>query len=87
MLNRCVYVLVQRARRRQLEARIAELESSGKSDEAHEAHYKPRWFEVVDDPLTGVPMHKFKGGYWEAKASGKWPSDLLDLWSAGKEEN
>ena len=81
----CVSISIQRARRRQREAHIAELESGGRTDEAVAARYQPRWFEAVDDELSGRVIHKYRGGYWEAKEGQQWPDDMLDLWSAAEQ--
>jgi len=41
---------------------------------------KPKWFCEEDDPLSGEKYFKYLGGYWEAKDSGNWPSDLEDIY-------
>ena len=33
--------------------------------------YAPRWFELIKEPDTGHELYLYKGGYWEAKAAGK----------------
>jgi len=60
----------QRGRRRQMEA----------SKEI----WEPIWFrKQQDDKVQGRLMHVYKGGYWEAKESGKWPERLPDLYATG----
>ena len=58
----------QRARRR---TREAEAESAKKEGRLYE-DYKPLWFEKVLDDLSGLEMHVYKGGYWEAKEKQDW---------------
>ena len=40
--------------------------------------YKPLWFDVEFEKDT-VVSSKYKGGYWEARASGNWPERMVDL--------
>ena len=41
--------------------------------------HKPLWFELKEDELTGVKFYQYKGGYWEARETGKFP-ELLDIY-------
>ena len=59
---------LQRTRRRKRESEADEAQTLGKVYEG----YKPAWFEKVDDELTNVSLHVYKGGYWEAKETGEW---------------
>ena len=38
----------------------------------HHDNYKALWFDHCEDPITGEPVHIYKGGYWEAKDRGSW---------------
>ncbi|KAL0093904.1 Oxysterol-binding protein-domain-containing protein [Phycomyces blakesleeanus] len=43
--------------------------------------WNPLWFESHQDPNDPLgETWKYKGGYWEARRSKKWPSDMLTLW-------
>ncbi|XP_019854132.1 PREDICTED: oxysterol-binding protein 1-like [Amphimedon queenslandica] len=77
----------QRARRRMresLQAKAAEAAERGNTEEAakleKEATYSPAWFIKEYDPFTNSMMHVYKGGYWECKRKGDWPSDLPDIY-------
>jgi len=39
-----------------------------------------KWFREETCELTGEQYYKYLGGYWEARASGKWPEDLEDIY-------
>jgi len=41
---------------------------------------KPKWFVEEADDITGEKYYKYIGGYWEARQTGNWPSDLEDLY-------
>ncbi|KAK4514102.1 JmjC domain-containing histone demethylation protein 1 [Mucor velutinosus] len=43
--------------------------------------WKPLWFELVRDEYahTGESW-QYKGGYWEARETGQWPREMLQLW-------
>lgn len=57
----------QRERRKQFEIQ-------GKS-------WNPLWFEMKsDEHSTAGQSWQYKGGYWEARNSGRWPSEMLQLW-------
>ncbi|EDO44125.1 predicted protein [Nematostella vectensis] len=60
----------QRTRRRKREQEAAEALSDGIFYEG----YSPSWFEKIVDELTDMPMHVYKGGYWEAKEKKDWGS-------------
>jgi len=69
----------QRARRRKREAmaaKAAEAAASGNMEEAERlkkaSNIIPFWFVKEYDHLTNSMMHVYKGGYWEAKATGNW---------------
>lgn len=69
----------QRARRRKREAmaaKAAEAAAAGNMEEAERLEkastISPVWFSKEYDPHTNTMMHVYKGGYWEAKAAGKW---------------
>ncbi|KAF7663912.1 hypothetical protein LDENG_00195910 [Lucifuga dentata] len=38
----------------------------------HQDNYQAQWFKKIDDPISGEPMHVYKGGYWETKDHGSW---------------
>lgn len=43
--------------------------------------WNPLWFEIrPDEYSTEGQSWQYKGGYWEARNSGEWPSDMLQLW-------
>lgn len=78
----------QRAKRRLRESasqRAAEARERGENELAEkleeEASYNPVWFRKQYDPYANAMFHQYKGGYWEAKQSGKFPElDLPDLY-------
>ena len=37
-----------------------------------EDSWQPLWFRQRDSELIGGPFYEYAGGYWEAKAAGKW---------------
>ncbi|KAI8077907.1 Oxysterol-binding protein-domain-containing protein [Gilbertella persicaria] len=42
---------------------------------------QPLWFELKADALSPIgESWQYKGGYWEARESGQWPKDMLQLW-------
>lgn len=74
----------QRVRRRKREAvaaKAAEAAAAGNMEEAERLEkastITPVWFSKDYDHLTNTMMHVYKGGYWEAKATGNW--DQLNL--------
>lgn len=77
----------QRARRRKREAmaaKAAEAAAAGNMEEAERlktaSSIIPRWFSKEYDHRTNTMMHVYKGGYWEAKATGNWEQfDLPDI--------
>lgn len=70
--------------RESLQAKAAEAAERGNTEEAakleKEAAYSPTWFIKEYDPYTNSMMHVYKGGYWEYKKKGEWPSDLPDIY-------
>ncbi|XP_014340658.1 oxysterol-binding protein 1 isoform X2 [Latimeria chalumnae] len=54
-------------RRRETEASLALEEGRD-----YKGEHQPMWFEKREDPITGEMVHKFKGGYWEAKDKQDW---------------
>ncbi|XP_046841435.1 oxysterol-binding protein 1-like isoform X2 [Xenia sp. Carnegie-2017] len=58
----------QRAKRREREAEAELAKREGRVFE----DYKPVWFEKVHDELSGLEIHVYKGGYWEAKEKQDW---------------
>ena len=66
----------QRARRREREARLTkEWTSAGHKDKpplGPDAGWTATWFKKEVDPLTNLPTHTYKGGYWEMKKGGEW---------------
>ncbi|CAL8241937.1 unnamed protein product [Merluccius merluccius] len=63
----------QRSVRREREREAASQRTASQSEEGapHDSH-KALWFERCEDPITGEPVHIYKGGYWEAKEQGSW---------------
>ncbi|KAK0149439.1 Oxysterol-binding protein 1 [Merluccius polli] len=65
----------QRSVRREREREAASQRTVSQSEEGtgapHDSH-KALWFERCEDPITGEPVHIYKGGYWEAKEQGSW---------------
>uniref|UniRef100_A0A8R1HXT2 Oxysterol-binding protein n=1 Tax=Caenorhabditis japonica TaxID=281687 RepID=A0A8R1HXT2_CAEJA len=51
--------------------REAEKEVAMKRGENYE-EYQPTWFVRVQDESNGALIHKYKGGYWEAKEQQNW---------------
>lgn len=49
-----------------------------KDNEKKKAEHKPLWFDITieDGKITKT---KYKGGYWEAKESGKWPESMINI--------
>ena len=46
---------------------------------------EPQWFECVAPEKEGdLPRWRYKGGYWEARESGRWPQ-LPELYSFDQE--
>lgn len=46
---------------------------------------QPRWFEIVPARRESeLPRWRYKGGYWEARETGKW-TDIPDLYGPGGE--
>ena len=60
------------------EATIASLQAQGKDTSV--AQYKPCYFRVEKDTLTGLSMHRYVGGYWEAKKRENWQNSV-DLYT------
>ncbi|KAK3084224.1 hypothetical protein FSP39_010268 [Pinctada imbricata] len=58
----------QRAARKRREA---EAEEAGKRGENYTG-YEPAWFEVKQDPVTGSPIHMYRGDYWECRETKDW---------------
>lgn len=40
--------------------------------ESHKEQWKPRWFDLYDDPNTGTSYHRYNGKYWDAKLRSDW---------------
>lgn len=41
----------------------------------------PLWFELRHDPFHPEgESWQYKGGYWEARNTGQWPKEMLQLW-------
>ncbi|XP_065179127.1 oxysterol-binding protein 1-like [Sycon ciliatum] len=68
----------QRQRRRDREAKVAEVESRGADSSV--ARHRPRFFRVEKDEITSLMTHRYVGGYWEAKQEQDW-GECLDLYS------
>lgn len=51
-----------------------------KEHDARGTHFVPRWFKESLDPETGLPKFEYKGGYWEMRSTGKWSSDIQDIY-------
>jgi hypothetical protein len=43
-----------------------------------------RWFEEVQGGRRGLETWRYKGGYWEARAAGKWEG-CRDIYGPGPE--
>lgn len=41
-------------------------------DDGGEPGYKPAWFSVAKDQVTGKNMHIYNGEYWECKNKSDW---------------
>ncbi|CAJ1052551.1 oxysterol-binding protein 1-like isoform X4 [Xyrichtys novacula] len=61
----------QRSTRRERE-REAVKAASSPEEGVHQDNHQALWFERIDDPISGEPLHVYKGGYWEAKDGGDW---------------
>ena len=44
--------------------------------------WKPLWFEKQCEERE-VESWNYKGGYWEARTSGKWPEAMLNIFDVG----
>ncbi|CEP13107.1 hypothetical protein [Parasitella parasitica] len=43
--------------------------------------WKPLWFDMLPDQHSPTgESWQYKGGYWEARESGQWPKEMLQLW-------
>ncbi|KAG0170426.1 hypothetical protein DFQ28_002139 [Apophysomyces sp. BC1034] len=43
--------------------------------------WEPLWFALQSDPtVANGESWQYKGGYWEARSSGQWPEEMLQLW-------
>lgn len=52
-----------------------------KQYEAQSKSWVPFWFELKPDPYSSTgDSWQYKGGYWEARKSGQWPKEILQLW-------
>lgn len=60
----------QRAARKKREAEMEEASKRGETIKG----YQPIWFEMKTDPVTGSPIHVYKGKYWDCKEKSDWSS-------------
>nr|XP_022340468.1 oxysterol-binding protein 1-like isoform X1 [Crassostrea virginica] len=60
----------QRAARKKREAETEEASKRGETVKG----YQPVWFEMKQDPVTGSPIHVYKGQYWNCKEKSDWSS-------------
>lgn len=60
----------QRAARKKREAEMEEASKRGETIKG----YQPIWFEMKTDPVTGSPIHVYKGKYWGCKEKSDWSS-------------
>ncbi|KAI7887614.1 Oxysterol-binding protein-domain-containing protein [Mucor mucedo] len=52
-----------------------------KQYEAQNKAWVPFWFELKPDAYSPTgDSWQYKGGYWEARKSGQWPREILQLW-------
>ena len=49
-----------------------------KENEKNNVVFKPLWFDITIDDHK-ITKTKYKGGYWEARESGKWPENMLNI--------
>lgn len=60
--------------------RLEELQRARrKESEIMKVEHKPVWFDVKTENHKIIST-KYKGGYWEARDSGNWPANMLDLY-------
>jgi len=67
---------IQRKKRRRQEAEAELVTEAGKAF----PKYEPIWFKKEIDEITGNPVHKYKGEYWNCKKSAEW-SRCPDIFS------
>lgn len=64
-----------------VEAEAEKLRLEQDQRDRRKANDTPLWFEMKPDPYSPTgESWQYKGGYWEARNSQQWPSDVPKLW-------
>lgn len=74
-LEHCDYDLSNGEKTKLEEAQRLRRKEMEKAQQLH----KPLWFDI-EMGQGNVVSAKYKGGYWEARKSGKWPAEMLNLY-------
>lgn len=49
-----------------------------RENEKNKVEHKPLWFDIVIED-SKITRTKYKGGYWEARESGNWPTTMVNI--------
>jgi hypothetical protein len=80
--DQCLFENGQVADAEDEKVRVEQLQRERRKQfESQGINWEPLWFELKQDPHSATgDSWQYKGGYWEARASGQWPRETLKLW-------